>query len=128
MFYRSVFLVGRNNRLMETVRLNITLPMPLARELKQITAPRKLSRFVSNAIAREIKYLKKIGADAVGMSTVPEVIRGNELGINISAISCITNYASGVTDNKLSHKEVFETAETVKFVFGKLITEVIKNI
>ncbi len=44
---------------METVRLNITLPMPLARELKQITAPRKLSRFVSNAIAREIKYLKK---------------------------------------------------------------------
>ena len=44
---------------METVRLNITLPMPLARELKQITAPRKLSRFVSKAIAREITYLKK---------------------------------------------------------------------
>ena len=44
---------------METVRLNITLPMPLARELKQITAPRKLSVFVSNAIAREIKYLKE---------------------------------------------------------------------
>ena len=43
----------------ETVRLNITLPTPLARELKQITAPRKLSRFVSNAIAREIKHLKK---------------------------------------------------------------------
>ncbi len=43
----------------ETVRLNITLPIPLAKELKQITAPRKLSRFVSNAIAREIKYLKK---------------------------------------------------------------------
>jgi hypothetical protein len=44
---------------METVRLNITLPMPLAKELKQITAPRKLSVFVSNAIAREIKYLKE---------------------------------------------------------------------
>ena len=44
---------------METVRLNITLPMPLAKELKQITAPRKLSLFVSNAIAREIKYLKE---------------------------------------------------------------------
>lgn len=44
---------------METVRLNITLPMPLARELKQITAPRKRSKFVSNAIAREIKHLKK---------------------------------------------------------------------
>jgi len=43
----------------ETVRLNITLPIPLARELKQITAPRKLSKFVSNAIAREIKHLKK---------------------------------------------------------------------
>ena len=44
---------------METVRLNITLPMPLAKELKQITAPRKLSLFVSNAIARESKYLKE---------------------------------------------------------------------
>ena len=44
---------------METVRLNITLPMPLAKELKQITAPRKLSRFVSNAITREIKHLKE---------------------------------------------------------------------
>jgi len=44
---------------METVRLNITLPLPLAKELKQITAPRKLSKFVSNAIAREIKHLKE---------------------------------------------------------------------
>ena len=43
----------------ETVRLNITLPLLLAKELKQLTAPRKLSRFVSNAIAREIKHLKE---------------------------------------------------------------------
>ena len=44
---------------MKTVRLNVTLPMPLANELKQITAPRKLSKFVSNAIAKEIKRLKE---------------------------------------------------------------------
>ena len=76
----------------------------------------------------EIKYLRKIGADAVGMSTVPEIIRADELGLNISAISCITNYAAGVTENKLSHREVFETAEGVKFIFGNLITKVIKKI
>ena len=76
----------------------------------------------------EIRYLDKIGADAVGMSTAPEVIRANKLSMEVSAISCITNYASGVTENKLSHQEVFETAEGVKFIFGKLITEIIKNI
>ena len=76
----------------------------------------------------EIRYLEKMGADAVGMSTVPEVIKGNELGMEVSAISCITNYAAGVTDNKLSHREVFETAEGVKFIFGDLITNTVKNL
>jgi len=57
-----VFLTGGAEMIIapkETIRLNITLPAPLAKELKQLTAPRKLSRFVSNAIAREIKHLKE---------------------------------------------------------------------
>ncbi len=61
----------------------------------------------------EIRYLRAIGADLVGMSTVPEVIAANHMGMKVLAISCVTNMAAGVFPQKLSHEEVLETGEMV---------------
>ena len=62
----------------------------------------------------EIRAFAKLGADAVGMSTVPEAIAARQCGLNVAAISCITNLAAGLGGEKLSHAEVLETAERVK--------------
>lgn len=62
----------------------------------------------------EICAFARLGADAVGMSTVPEAIVARQCGINVAAISCITNLAAGISKEKLSHAEVLETAERVK--------------
>jgi purine-nucleoside phosphorylase len=62
----------------------------------------------------EIHYLRAIGADLVGMSTVPEVIVANYLGIRVLAISCVTNMAAGILPQKLDHKEVMETGHRVR--------------
>jgi purine-nucleoside phosphorylase len=76
----------------------------------------------------EIRYLRIIGADAVGMSTVPEVIAANHMGIKVLGISCITNMAAGVLPEKLSHDEVVETANRVKDTFIKLVKEVVRRL
>lgn len=76
----------------------------------------------------EIKMARIIGADAAGMSTVPEAIVANYCGMKVLGISCITNYASGVSSKKLSHEEVIETAEKVKAKFKELILLLIKNV
>ncbi|MGA2878215.1 MAG: purine-nucleoside phosphorylase [Bryobacteraceae bacterium] len=62
----------------------------------------------------EIRYLRAIGADLVGMSTVPEVIVANYLGLHVLAISCVTNMAAGILPQKLDHKDVIETGERVR--------------
>lgn len=62
----------------------------------------------------EIRAFAKLGADAVGMSTVPEAIVARQLGLRVAAVSCITNLAAGISKEKLSHTEVLETAERVK--------------
>lgn len=62
----------------------------------------------------EIRYLRDIGADVVGMSTVPEVIAANHMGMKVLGISCVTNMAAGILDQKISHQEVLETGERVK--------------
>jgi purine-nucleoside phosphorylase len=62
----------------------------------------------------EIRYLRTIGADLVGMSTAPETIAANHMGLKVLGISCVTNFAAGVTDQKLDHKEVLEVGERVK--------------
>lgn len=76
----------------------------------------------------EIKYLRYIGADAVGMSTVPEVIAANHGGMRVLGISCITNMAAGVLPQKLSHDEVMETAAQVKDKFIKLVRGIIREV
>jgi purine-nucleoside phosphorylase len=76
----------------------------------------------------EIRYLRSIGADLVGMSTVPEVIAARHSGIRVLGISCVTNAAAGVLDQPLDHKEVLETAERVKGQFIALLRAVIPGI
>ena len=62
----------------------------------------------------EIRYLRIIGADLVGMSTVPEVIVANHLGMRVLAISCVTNMAAGILPRKINHEEVLETGRMVR--------------
>ena len=69
----------------------------------------------------EIRMLRTLGADAVGMSTVPEVIVAAHMGVKVAGISCITNLAAGIGSQKLSHAEVSETANRVKDVFARLL-------
>ena len=76
----------------------------------------------------EINMMRTLGADAVGMSTVPEAIVANYCGIKVLGISCISNAASGVTDVKLSHEEVIETTAKAKSRFKSLVLEIIKSL
>jgi len=76
----------------------------------------------------EIRYLRTIGADLVGMSTVPEVIAARHSGIRVLGISCVTNAAAGILDQPLDHKEVLETAERVKEQFIGLLKTLIPRI
>lgn len=76
----------------------------------------------------EIRYLKTIGADLVGMSTVPEVIVANHMGIKCLGISVVTNLAAGISKEKLSHKEVLETGEEVRGMLVQFLKAVLPRL
>jgi purine-nucleoside phosphorylase len=76
----------------------------------------------------EIEYLRRIGADLAGMSTVAEVIAARHMGIKVLAISCVTNMAAGILDQPLSHAEVMETGERVKTTFEALLRAVLPRV
>lgn len=73
----------------------------------------------------EIRMIRMLGGDAVGMSTVPEAIVANYCGLNVLGISCISNAASSVSGNTLSHEEVIDTTNKAKTKFKSLILEII---
>jgi len=75
----------------------------------------------------EVKMLRLLGADAVGMSTVPEVIVARALKMRVAGVSCITNAAAGVTGSALSHAEVLETTNKVSGAFESLVTEFLER-
>ncbi len=76
----------------------------------------------------EIRYLRTIGADAVGMSTVPEAIVGRQMGMEILGISCITNMAAGVLPQPLVHDEVMAVARRVKGEFSALLEAIVERL
>jgi purine-nucleoside phosphorylase len=76
----------------------------------------------------EIRFLRAIGADVVGMSTISEVIAARHLGMKILAISCVTNMAAGILDQILTHEEVLQTGERVKGSFTALVKAVLPRI
>lgn len=76
----------------------------------------------------EIRYLRKIGADAVGMSTVPEAIVARHMGVEVLGISCITNAAAGVLPKPLVHDEVMEVARQVRASFAALLEGIIERL
>jgi len=76
----------------------------------------------------EIRYLRAIGADLVGMSTVAEVIAANHMSVPVLAISCVTNMAAGVTSEKINHEEVLETGRQVHGRFVELLKGVVPKL
>ncbi|HEX8820651.1 MAG TPA: purine-nucleoside phosphorylase [Archangium sp.] len=76
----------------------------------------------------EIRMLRVLGVDAVGMSTVPEVIAANHMGVRVAGVSCITNLAAGIGGKPLTHEEVAETAHRVKNLFTRLLEDFLPTV
>ncbi len=76
----------------------------------------------------EVRMLERLGADAVGMSTVPEVIVARALGLRVAGMSCITNLASGISATSLSHAEVLDTTTRVAAAFESVVKEFVRRL
>lgn len=76
----------------------------------------------------EIKMIRILGGDAIGMSTVPEALVASHMGMNVLGISCLTNMASGILPQKLSHQEVLDVAKEVKTSFQTLVKKIVREI
>lgn len=118
---RNSFLDFPSNELNEIIKLAA---------LKEIIALREgvywYTKGPSYETKAEIKMMQKFGGDAVGMSTLHEAVYASYSGLKVGAISCITNFAAGLSSAKLSHTEVMETAEHVKVDFERLIKRIIE--
>ena len=75
----------------------------------------------------EVSYIRSLGGDSVGMSTVPEIQAATELGMKVLGVSTITNYAAGIIDEPLSHDDVIKVSVQVKDDFTNFLTEIIKG-
>jgi purine-nucleoside phosphorylase len=105
----------------------------IAAALEEIGRPARRGVYVgmggpSYETPAEIRMLAGMGADAVGMSTVPEAICARHMGMRLAGISCITNLAAGISPRPLSHREVTETGERVKADFLRLLSRVIPRL
>ena len=106
----------------------------LARQVaKELTIDLKEGVYVWNTgptyeTPAEVKVLQAVGGDAVGMSTVPEVIVARHIGLDVLGISCISNMAAGILDEKLSHDEVIETTESVRETFISFVKEILTRL
>jgi purine-nucleoside phosphorylase len=76
----------------------------------------------------EVRWLRHLGADAVGMSTIHETVAAKALGMDVLGISCLTNYAAGILDQPLNHAEVMETGERVQSEFAHLLSGIIRQL
>ncbi len=76
----------------------------------------------------EIRYLRAIGADLVGMSTALETIAAIHMGMKVLGISCVTNHAAGITDQKLDHEEVLEVGERMQGTMTELLRRVLPRL
>lgn len=114
-----------NNTIYDSIMINIAISTA-----DELNIPLREGIYVgvkgpSYETASEIEMIRRIGGDAVGMSTVNEATLASMLGIKVLGLSCITNYATGVKNEKLSHSEVTEVANKVKHRFSDLVTAIL---
>lgn len=129
-------LIGRNNTELGvrfpdmSTAYSVELQKLVKRSALKLNIPLQEGVYIWNSgpsyeTPAEVRMLCRLGGDAVGMSTVPEVIVARHAGLHVLGISCISNMAAGILDQPLSHDEVIETTEKVKETFLSLIKEVI---